>query len=998
MRQFAVLSLLIVGLLAAIGVGEAPQPPNIASTPHLTPEQERAKIHLPPGFELQLVASEPDIHKPMNIAFDQRGRLWLTDSVEYPFPVPDDKPGRDRILILDDFAPNGKARKITTFADGLNIPIGILPYQDGCIAWSIPNVWRFHDTDGDGKADKREVLFGPFGHRDTHGDINSFTMGYDGWMYACHGYLNSSTIKGTDGQELFMNSGNTFRIKLDGSHCEAFTRGQVNPFGLAWDPLGNLYSADCHSMPITQLLQGAYYQSFGKPNDGLGFAPHMIDFEQNHSTALCGLVYYDADQFPQEYRGQMFMGDVVLNRINSYKIKHNGSSPVATFGKFITSEDPWFRPNFITLGPDGAIYMCDFYNRIIGHYEVPLTHPGRDRTSGRIWRIVWRGMKDNAPPPKRPYDDLRKESVEKLTELIGHANITVRMQAMHELAARGPEVAEAMTAAATRDSNWHRKVHALWVLHRVEKLDDETLSHAMNDAEAGVRVHAARILAERKEINDSQRQWLIQKLKDSDPLVKRCAVAALGRHPDARSALPVLLDLEIGDKDNHLAQVAKMALRDHVKAGLFWKLKPADFPGHVNQLVEAIYGAPSAEAADYLLTLRPTIVTVRDAEFIARNGGDKAVAEMIKKSHVNPRNLAGQLERFRATQRGMQARGAALPREALDWAVKLCDSLLASPIGDLTKAGAEIASSLRLGSKQEALLKIARDAKKPDDVHVAALTALVAIDPAKHLGLLGSIVRDRNASGALRSGAARALGTLNRPESRAELIAAFAYVPADLATGIAAGLAGTPQGGEELLAAVAAGKASPQLLLDRAVQNQLRQHRLHDLEKRLAKLTAGLPSLDEKIAKLIRDRAKLLADSKPDVDAGKKVFAKHCAACHQIGGQGAKVGPQLDGIGARSVERLLEDVLDPNRNVDPSFRATRFSLKSGQDLQGLVLREEGEVVVMADNQGKEIRIEKKQIDERVTSPQSPMPANWAEVIPAKEMVDLIGYLQTQRAK
>jgi putative heme-binding domain-containing protein len=998
MRHVAVWSFIILGLAVTQGLGEAPQPPHVASTPHLTPEQEKAKIHLPPGFELQLVASEPDIHKPMNMCFDERGRLWLTDSVEYPFPVPVGKPGRDRVMILDDFGPAGKARKITTFAEGLNIPIGILPYQNGCIVWSLPNVLRLSDTDGDGKADKTEVLFGPFGHADTHGNVNSFTIGFDGWMYACHGYLNNSTIKGKDGQELFMNSGNTFRIKLDGSHCEAFTRGQVNPFGLAWDPLGNLYSADCHSMPITQLLRGGFYQSFGKQDDGLGFAPHMIDFGQQHSTALCGLVYYDADQFPAEYRGQMFLGDVVLNRVNSYKIERNGSSPKAVFQKFLTSDDPWFRPNDLKLGPDGAIYVSDFYNKIIGHYEVPLNHAGRDRTSGRIWRIVYKGAKDNVPPPKRPYDDLRKESVEKLSELLGHANITVRMQAMNEMASRGAVAKDAAVRLLLSESESQR-VHALWVLQRIGALDDKLLEipQALERSWDG-KVHVARVMAEREKITDKQRDWLIKALKHPDMLLRRCAVEALGRHPDAKSAVPVLMDLEIREKDEHLAQVARMAVRDHVKAGLYWKLKASDFPGYSNQLVEAMYGAPSPEAAEFLLTLRPTIVTVRDAEFIARNGSDSAVAEMIKKSHVNPRNLVGQLERFRATQRGIQSRGAALPKPAVEWAVKLCDSLLVSADRELKKAGTEIAGSLKLEAKQDTLLKIARDAKQPEDVQAAALTALVAIAPDKHIGLLGLILRDRSASAGLRSSAARTLGTLNRPESRAELIQAFAHVSADLATGIAAGLSATPQGGEELLAAVTAGKASPQLLLDRAVQNQLRQHRLRNLDQRLTKLTAGLPALDDKIAQLIRDRAKSLAEAKPDLEAGKKVYAKHCAACHQLAGQGAKVGPQLDGIGARSAERLLEDILDPNRNVDPAFRATRLSLKDGRDLQGLVLREEGEVVVMADNQGKEIRIEKKQIDERTISPLSPMPANWAEVIPAREFIDLMGFLLSQRAK
>src|SRR5207245_11169351 len=143
----------------------------------------------------------------------------------------------------------------------------------------------------------------------------------------------------------------------------------------------------CHSMPLTQLIRGAYYDSFGKPHDGLGYAPHMNDFKE-HSTALCGVVYYAADHFPKAYHGMMFLGDVVENRLNAYKIDYTGSSPKATRENFLTSDDPWFRPAYSILGPDGALYVTDFYNKIIGHYEVPLNHPDRDRTSGRIWRIV----------------------------------------------------------------------------------------------------------------------------------------------------------------------------------------------------------------------------------------------------------------------------------------------------------------------------------------------------------------------------------------------------------------------------------------------------------------------------------------------------------------------------------------------------------------------------------------------------------------------------------
>ncbi len=263
---------------------------------------------------------------------------------------------------------------------------------------NIPNIYLMRDTDGDGRADTREVFYGVFGNRDTHGMTNAFTWGFDGWIYACHGLSNDSQVQGNDHRPIRMNSGNTYRMRPDGSHAEYFTHGQVNPFGLAFDPLGNLYSCDCHSRPVYQLIRGAWYPSFGKPDDGVGFGPEMVTHDHG-STGIGGISFYAADQFPEAYRGTVFLGNVVTNRINHDRIEWHGSSPKGIEQPdFVWSEDNWFRPVDIELGPDGALYVADFYNRIIGHYEVPLTHPGRDRERGRIWRIVYKGT-DGKPAP-----------------------------------------------------------------------------------------------------------------------------------------------------------------------------------------------------------------------------------------------------------------------------------------------------------------------------------------------------------------------------------------------------------------------------------------------------------------------------------------------------------------------------------------------------------------------------------------------------------------------
>src|SRR5437762_4528989 len=544
---------------------------NVRPTEALAPEQEQKSFHLPPGFEIQLVAAEPDINKPMNMAFDARGRLWVTTSREYPFPVPPDKEGRDRIMIFEDFGPDGRARKVTTFAEGLNIPIGLYPFRSlssrrresapdsarglnaaatnatwKCIAWSIPNIWLFEDTDGDGKADRKEKLYGPLGwERDTHGNNSSFTRGFDGWLYATHGYNNNTDVRGRDGHEVKMNSGNTYRFTLDGRRVEQNTWGQVNPFGLCFDALGNLYSADCHSEPVYQLLRGGHYPSFGKPHDGLGFAPSMI-FHGHGSTAISGIVYYEDDLWPAEFRNNIFTGNVMTSRVNRDAVTFTGSTPLANERPdFVSTDDPWFRPVNLQLGPDGALYMADFYNCIIGHYEVPLTHPGRDRERGRIWRIVYKGgnPKPETRNPRLP-DDL-----DGLAGELGSPNLTRRMLAMNEICDRFPKEAPSRIQSAGllafRPTSIPAKLvesvpgwsqaHGLWALERLGALNDRNLKDTLEWPLAIGRVHALRILTERglraaavpdakaagSGLKPSLRKSVLAALHDTEALVQR---------------------------------------------------------------------------------------------------------------------------------------------------------------------------------------------------------------------------------------------------------------------------------------------------------------------------------------------------------------------------------------------------------------------------------------------------------------------------------------------
>jgi putative heme-binding domain-containing protein len=1003
-----VASLLASSLLAVTAAAQT----HIAPTEAKIPADERKAFKLPPGFEAQLVASEPDIGKPIQMAFDAKGRLWVTTSHHYPFPA---EPGKasDKLYVLSDFGLDGKAKKVTVFADNLNIPIGILPLPDcnSCLVSSVGRVLKLTDTDGDGKADKTETILTGFGTKDTHGMTNSFTLLPDGWVYACHGYANASTVRGTDGSEIKMQSGNTYRFRPDGTHVEHWTFGQVNPFGMTVDPWLNLYTADCHTKPITQLIRGAYYDSFGKPHDGLGYAPHVTHHDHG-STALCGLAWYDADQFPAEYKGTMFLGNVVTNRINFDRIEWHGSTPV---GKeqpdFLVSADPWFRPTDIKLGPDGALYVSDFYNRIIGHYEVDLHHPGRDKDRGRVWRIVWTGTDGKAKPPEMPLADWTKAPDRQLVHDLVSTNLTIRMIAANELARRlSGKSARKLDEVALFDAykmftepKTGTTVLGLMMMVAEQvgkpqdfgKIDDEAVVQealAQQTTYTGLTVRA---LGSRATWGDRERRIAFNFLDVFNfPRVKRAVVEAFIAHPHADNVKPLVELIQKCPKDDtHLRHAARIALRNALRdaPGAWAEAEKAD-PAVI---ADVALGVPSREAAAFLVKqLQAGRVNPPACERVGRYGDDAMAAAAVAVLKEKPAPVFA----VQSLVRGLQARGGKLPPDTAAVAEAACARALERPNAFSVAAAAELAAELKLTALFDPFAKLAARSDRPESERGTAVSALMGIDPAKAAPLLGKTLTDAAAPAGVRERAAQALAGSNDPAAREALLAALSAVPARLAISIATGLASSPQGAAMLLDAVRHGKASARLLQEKGVAARLALHEGGKFKPQVEELTKGLPSADARLDGLIRARADGFKKARPNPDLGKKVFEKHCAACHQIGGQGAKVGPQLDGIGNRGAERILEDVLDPSRNVDAPFRATVLNLLDGRTLTGLLLREEGQVLVLADANGKEVRVQQTDIDKRTTSTLSPMPANFDTAIPEEDFYQLLAYLLEQRAK
>jgi putative heme-binding domain-containing protein len=1248
--RLAVLSLLAFSLCFPLRLPAAdPFAEGVRSTEPLTPEQQQKTFHLPPGFEIQLVAAEPDLRKPMNMAWDAAGRLWITESREYPWPT--NTAPRDTIRIFSDFDPNGRARKVTTFATNLNIPIGLYPFRspaggqrsavssqqsddatkspkaDGrkltadsftwkCIAWSIPNIWLFEDTDGDGVADRKEILYGPFDFsRDTHGNQASFRRGFDGWLYATHGFNNRSTVKGRDGHEITMNSGNTYRFRIDGSRIEHWTHGQVNPFGLTFDPLGNLYSADCHSSPIYQLLRGAWYPSFGAPHDGLGFAPVTIQHSHG-STAICGITYISDPSWPAEFQDNIFIGNVMTSRINRDQITFTGSSSKGKeMPDFLTTDDPWFRPVDLQFGPDGALYVADFYNRIIGHYEVPLTHPGRDRERGRIWRIVppvgadVRKLKlisgEPASPPQR--DALLNEFLS--------SNPTRRALAREELALL-PNANEHGLITQAAQGLWHFRqgdgreglmTSCLWLLNRAGQLDEKTLLAVLGDRDEAVRIHALRVLVERglqaaatsarsgasgpaSGVNAALLAAARTALTDAPAFVQRAAADALAANPSTENLAPLLeLQRRVPVADTHLAHVTRLALREQLRlpgafTGLDSKLSEPD----LRAIADVAVAITNADAATFLLkhlqSRSESLVDVsRFSQHIARfaRGGELDFLAAFARGKFAD-DLDFQLTLFRSVQEGVAQRGGELSAGARDWGADVAVRLLtpagsdalawhntplegatdtrspwalqeragadgqrarlmssfphgeslagvlrsapfplpaklsfylcghdgfltqpaqkknfvrlrlveerglqaASPnektkarddspassrnalgsgvnaalqgqvireaapprndtaqkvtwdLGEFAgkrgfievtdgdtgtayawlafgrfepalpqlalaepmtasrhqQAGAELVGALKLTSLEPRLSELLATPSTELNARAAAAKALLTLKADENLSPLAPLIGDAALPASLRERLCRAVADRDAAAARSTLADAMLTAAHPAQVKLALALAANAPGAATLLRLVTEGKASARLLLEKAIRDKLLAARPTDASARVEQLTKGLTPFAEELQKLIDQRGKAFRPGRASAAKGAEVFAKNCAVCHQIDGKGGLVGPQLDGIGGRGLERIVEDVLDPNRNVDRAFRSHLIALKDGEVVSGLPRREEGELLVLADSTGKEISIPKKNIQDRRESETSLMPSNFGELIAPQDFNDLLAFL------
>lgn len=985
---------------------------HVRSTPARSPEEERKGFKLPEGFEITLFASEPQIGKPINIAFDARGRLWVTQSFEYPFAASPSK-GRDRLTILEDTDNDGRADKFIHFNDTLNIPIGVMPVNDGAIVYSIPNVYRYTDNDGDGKPDEQTKLFGPFEYRDTHGMVNNFIIGYDGWVHACHGYTNRSKIAGADGDTIRMTSGNTFRFRRDGSRVEHTTDGRINPFGLTYDELGCLYSTDCHTSPLYQLIRGGDYTQWGKENI-MGFAPDMKPLE-NEATALAGIAYYADTKFPEAYRGNFYIGDVVACRVYRNSSAWKGSSPVGKKEEdFLLSEDPWFRPVDVKLGPDGALYIADFYNSIIGHYEVPLDHPKRDKTRGRIWRITYKGKVNKK-------QNLAEAPLQELLAALNSDNLPLRLMAADQMVERiGQPSAEPAKALINKsNASPHEYVHALWVLQRLNALTPEIIQRSSSHSNTTIRLHALRVLAEQGDKNQMAHEIALKAMTDADPHVQRAATELLAQYVTLNTVEQIIAQRKkTPGFDTHLVYTQRLALRSLLRNDSLlnevvakqWSVEDGAF------LCSVMPGVQTAASGQFLFNYvkantLPEDELERAFKHIARFIPGKELNEVIHTARQRGEGNAGlEYVIFRQVLQGFARRGIKENDALATWGRQIASQLLPSDLlakpADDSKAARDklidkigfamnLAGRYKLKSLQPQLLTAFGDSSVAPEIRIAAMEALMKIDAAKHHDIIQSTYDNTASSDDFRRRVLTSLAQFPGTTING-LLQKIKTIPPDLHQPMAIALAASPQGIDILFEKVKKGEIFPRTLIQPKVEERLMLNMKGLQKAQYETLTTGLENINKERQSLVAGRITDFRYAKPapSPEVGRTVFMRNCTPCHSVGGEGGSIGPQLDGVGKWGATALIEKILDPNRNVSESFRNYTIQLRDGKQLTGLYRREEGEVIVFADVSGQEFSVAKNDIAARTPSKYTLMPDQFSTTISPEDFNALIAYLLT----
>jgi putative membrane-bound dehydrogenase-like protein len=987
--------LLLVASACMAGAWHAPAGNQEALSPELEdspmPAEEAARtMVLPEGFKATVFACEPDVVQPIGFCFDDRGRLWVAEA--YGYPVHSDKPGKDRILILEDTDADGKHDSRKVFFEGLNYITGIEWGFGGAWVMSPPYFYFIPDKNGDDIPDsKPQLLLDGFGnHANSHNLASALAWGPDGWLYGTHGRTNWSMIgkPGAPENERQRFDGGVYRYHPVRHEWEPYCDGMTNPWGIDWNDYGQAFVCNCVDPHLFEVIQGAHYEPW-RNRDSSRFAYERIatiadhrHFISEHNVrdglgtpeedtaggghAHCGTMVYLGDNWPAEYRNQVFMNNIHGKRINCDLLKRQGSGYTASHGKdLMRNPDTWFMGVTLAYGPDGGVYVSDWSDT----GECHSTKNTR-RGTGRIYKITY-------GEPNRPDLNISSLLNTQLVDMQLDKNdwfVRHSRRLLQERAANGVDLKLAkiqLKAILQHNPDITRRLRALWTLHAISffsphssGLDQETILVALNDKDEHVRAWGVQLSHDPYPPSERTMKRLMDMAKsESTALVRRYLASAC---------------IKLGPRHcwqmiDDLSRVKDDANDQNIPYLVWYAAEPLIY-GHPTRFLAL---AGSSELPLVQRSVARRAMATEDFE-PALNTLLEMIANGVNRTELMKGALAG-LEGKRGTPAP-----AAWPKAF---------AAIAESGGSQEKMlAAKLGAAFRDADAARILRQVAIDQEAPVADRISAINAL-SQDPSKDLAdFLMSLVSDPLTAGA----AIRNLARFDVQEAAELILSQYASLDTASKQDAIQTLSSRRAWAAALLNAVEQGKGIEKSAISAFAARQIANLGDAALTDQLKRVWGEIrPSAAEKSAQIGELKRKLTPNvvQRANRIAGKKVFEKECATCHKLFGQGAAIGPELSGAQRTNLDYLLENIVDPSASISRDFQMEIIETQDGRIISGLIV-EDADATLTIQTINEKIVAPKAEVAERRTSPLSMMPEGVVQKLSFEQLRDLIAFLSS----
>jgi putative membrane-bound dehydrogenase-like protein len=953
----------------------------------LTAKDAAARMTVPQGFHVQLAASEPLVHQPVAMTIDHRGRVWIAEAHNYPIRAPEGE-GKDRIIILEDTTLDGQLDKKTVFIEGLNLVSGLEVGFGGVWVGAAPYLMFIPDADQDDVPDAAPVaLLDGFGYQDTHETLNSFNWGPDGWLYGCHGVFTHSRVgkPGTpDEQRVALNAG-IWRYHPIHHQFEVHAWGTSNPWGIDFNDYGQAFTTACVIPHLFQVIPGARYHR----QAGQHFNPHTYDdiktiadhahyagnigdhawwghepliqadtSDAGGGHAHCGAMIYLGDNWPARYRNQIFFNNIHGNRVNMDRLVRQGSGYVGRHGDdLLLANDRWFRGINLRYGPDGSVYLIDWYDQNACHRVNPEIW---DRSNGRVYNIAF-GI------PDRKRVNLESLGDVELAKLALHRNdwyVRMSRRILQHRAMSGKLDAAAVKPeinSLLMHEDETRVLRGLWLGHVTGLLSEGQLLASLVHSSPYVNAWAIQLSCETGYVSElaQERMAELARQKGMDPIVRLALASALQRMPfgERWPLMEGLLQHGSDADDQNLPLVIWYGLEPlvaHDPAKALAAFKNTQIPllrqffarraaADQNALQLLLTSLSEMESADQTLVLQQLMIAFEGSVKVAMpNSWEPAYRTLSKSTENAIVDLADRL------------------------AVVFGDSRVFPNLRTILKDAHQ-----PLAQRQRALqiLVQGRDSEAAEALHAALETP------------------------ELQSPAIRALAGLGNAETPKILLDGYSRL--------------TPAAREDAIATLVSRALSAHRLLDAIDQGTIPRNDVHayhvrqmtnlgeeELSSRIEKSWGRVASsTTQQQAQIAQYKSNLTADAlaSANFSHGRMLYQKHCASCHKLFGAGEIIGPDLTGSNRADLDYILENLVAPNAVVGRDYQMNILLLLDGRVVSGLITRQtESALTVKTINDL--VVIAKDDIEEQQLSDMSLMPNGLLDPLTPEEVRDLIAYL------